>query len=563
MIAPEVAPAGSRPSAPCRLEAGAAFSSSFLRLLSLFAAILVFAACGKRETPADTGLRTQTLHRALDLDPADLDPHIVTGIAEAKVLSALFEPLVTIDPATLAPTPALAQRWDIAGDQLTYTFYLRPDARWSNGDPLTAQDCIDSWRRILTPSLGADYAYQFLCLKNAQAFRQGSVDFSAVGLAAPDAHTLRVTLERPTPYFLNLLAQLHWAPVHVRSIAAHGDPHRRGTPWTRPPHLIGNGPFTLAEWTPQHRITAKKSPTYWDAAHVRLNAIVFHPIDNTDAQERAFRAGQVHVTDSLPSNKVPAYRRDQPALLRTDRYLHTYFLRFNVRHPALSDVRVRRALSLAIDRRALAGKVLQGGQQPTAALVPATLPPYTPPERPLTDIAAAKTLLAEAGFPEGRGLPPLEILLVAKGSGPVLCEVLQENWRRDLGVQVTLRQQEQKVIYSDRRAGNYQILLGDWVGDYLDPTTFLDLWQSDSANNHTGWKNENYDALLATAALTPDASARAATLQKAESLLLDAAPIAPLYYNTHTYLLHPFVKGWHPTPLDQLNYKRVWLEPTL
>ncbi len=532
----------------------------FARVLCVAAFAVGVTSCAKRENRAQSGVREKILHRALDSDPVDLDPHLVTGIAEGKILWALLEPLVVTDTETLRASPALAERWDVSPDAMVYTFHLRASAKWSNGDAVVAQDVINSWRRILTPTLAADYAYQFYCIKNAEAFRRGTAEFATVGLAAPDAQTLRVTLERPTPYFLGLVAQWNWAPLHLRSIAAVGDPYRRGTAWTKPQHFVGNGPFVLKDWSPGQRIVVERSPTYWDRANIPLQAIHFYPIDNADVQDRAFRAGQVHVTDTLPANKVAAYRRDQPQNLRADPYLNTYFFRFNVRKPPLDDVRVRRALSLAIDRQAIADKVLQGGQRPAAALVPPGLPDYTPPSRPLKDLALARQLLAEAGYPDGKGLPPMELLFPTKGFGPIVSETVQEIWRRDLGVALTIRQQEQKVIYAERRAGNYQILLSDWIGDYLDPTTFLDLWRGDNGNNHTGWKNDRYDELMAQAERTVDPAARGAVLQQAEAHMLDAAPIAPVFYNTHVYLLNPAVKGWNPTPLDQISFKRVRLE---
>jgi oligopeptide transport system substrate-binding protein len=530
-------------------------------VLSAACLCLLLTGCGKRETLVERGDKTQVLHRALDSDVPDLDPHVVTGIAEAKVFCALLEPLIVIDATTLRPSPALAERWEVSPDGLVYTFHIRTDARWSNNEPITAQDCIDSWRRILTPTLAADYAYQFYCIKGAEAFNKGTGDFSGVGLAALDPHTFRVTLARPTPYFLGLLDSTAWSPINVRSIAAIGDPYQRGGQWTRPGKMVTSGPFILKDWSLGQRIVVEKSPTYWDRGHVRLNAIHFYPIDSTESQERAFRAGQLHATDSLLADKVTSYRRANSPALRTDPYLNTYFFRFNVRRAPFNDARIRRALSLALDRQALTAKVLQAGQQPAAALVPPTMPDYTPPIRPLTDLAAARRLLAEAGFPDGKGLPPIEVLVPTKGSGPIVGETIQEFWRRDLGLDVRVLKQEQKVIYAERRAGNYHVLLSDWLGDYFDPTTFLDIWTSDSGNNHTGWKDPAYDALLAEAARTTDVRARFVILQKAESLLLDAAPIAPLYYNTHVYLLQPSVKGWQPTPLDRIDYKHVWLEP--
>lgn len=532
-----------------------------ISLLGLCTALVLATGCGQREAQVDRGIREQVLHRAIDADPVDLDPHLVTGLSEFKIIAALFEPLVRNDPTTLRPVPALAERWDVSPDGLVYTFHLRQTAQWSNGEPITAQDCVDSWRRILTPSLAAEYAYGLYAIRGAEAYHKArTTDFASVGVTATDARTLQVTLERPVSYFLELLVQPSWTPVHVRSIAALGDPYRRGSQWTKPGKLVASGPFVLKDWIPGQHVIVEKSPTYWDRAAVRLNAIHFYPLDNGDAQERAFRAGQLHVTEILLASKITAYRRNQSQLLRIDPYLDTYFFRFNTRRAPLDDARVRQALSLAIDRTALAQKVLLGGQQPTAALVPPRLPDYTPPARPLTDLARARQLLADAGYNETNKLPTLELLISAKGVGPIVGEAVQEIWRRDLGLDVRLLQQEQKVILAERRVGNYQILLSDWVGDYFDATTFLDLWQSDSGNNHTGWRSADYDALLADAARALDPAARAALLQKAETLMLDAAPIAPLYYNTHVYLLHPAVKGWQPNPLDGLDYKHVWLE---
>jgi oligopeptide transport system substrate-binding protein len=285
----------------------------FCALLCLFVAIE--SGCSKRETLVERGNREGVLHFSIGSDPTDLDPHIVTGIGEARVIHALFEPLVSFDPQTLKPAPALAKSWDVSPNGLVYTFHLQPNAKWSNGEPVTAQDCVDSWHRMLTPSLAADYAYLFYLIKGAEAFNVGrTTDFSTVGLAAPDPRTFVVTLWQPAPYFLQILLNSPWRPVNVRSIAAVGDAYQRGTPWTRVGRIVTSGPFILKEWTPQGRLVAEKSPTYWDKDNVRLNAIIFYPTDNIDAEERAFRAGQLHVTYNLSLAKLATYR--QPAARR-------------------------------------------------------------------------------------------------------------------------------------------------------------------------------------------------------------------------------------------------------
>ncbi len=534
-------------------------SLPFLCALVLLAAI--FSGCSKRETAVQRGDREQVLHRGLGYEVSDLDPHLATGLSEYSVISALFEGLVAEDPVDLHPVPGVAESWEVSPDGLVYTFHLRANARWSNGEPVTAQDFVGSWRRVLTPSLGADYATMLYIIAGAEAFHQGATkDFGQVGVTAPDARTLRVTLARPTPQFPAMLTHQVWFPVPMASLAASGPAYERGNPWTRPGRLVGNGPFVLKSWRPGQEIVVEKSPAYWDAAHVRLQAIHFYPFDSMDAAERAFRTGQLHMTETLPVGKVDAYRRDAPQFLRIDPYLDTYFFRLNVRRPPLNDERVRRALSLALDRTTIVEKILRGGQQPAMAFTPPGLPGYTPPAGSTTDFAEARRLLAAAGFPDGKGLPPLELLYNSSENHRIVCEAVQEMWRRELGLRVRLVNQELKAVLAARRAGDYQILLFDWAADYLDAGSFLDVWRSDSGNNHTGWSDAGYDRLIDQAEHTGDSAARAGLFQQAEQLLLNAAPIIPLYYSTHVFLLQPSVKGWHPTLLDHHPYKYVSLD---
>lgn len=533
-----------------------------MRLWALVAASCLLVSCARRETPVQRGNRDQVLERGSHADVSDLDPQLATSITELDITSALFEGLMAEDPVDLHPVPGVASRYVPSPDRLTYTFYLRPDARWSDGSAVTADDFVRSWQRMLTPSLAAQNADLLYVIQGAEAYNRGvTKDFSHVGVRAIDPHTLRVTLEHPTPYFLSLLAQPAFYPVRLATIAKYGSTTQRGNPWTRPGHLVGNGPFVLKTWIPNEAILVTKSPTYWDAAHVRLHAIRFHAIDSVDAEEDAFRAGQLHLTYVLPFGRAAVYRRKDPKVLRSDPYLNTYFLRLNTTRAPFDDPRFRRALSLAIDRDALANKVLQDGQKPAVSFTPPGLPGYTPPDVVKSDPAEARRLLAETTFGKLAKAPTIELLFNSSENMRLIAEALQGMWQRNLGLNVQLVNEEFKVVLSDRRAGHYQMVLSDWVADYLDPLTFLDPWRSDSANNQTGWSSVDYDALLFAAAQNPDPQARAAQLQKAETLLLDAAPIIPLYYNPHTFLIQPSVKGWYPTLLDHHPYKAVWLEP--
>ncbi len=522
---------------------------------------LLLPGCSPRETNVQRGNREQVLHQGIGVELPDLDPQLATGTSDYTVLSALLEGLVSEDPVDLHPVPGVAESWDVSPDGLVYTFRLRANARWSDGAPVTASDFIDSFHRMLTPAFGADYATMLYPVLNAEAFHRGRLaDFNQVGFASLGDRTLRITLGYPTPHLLSMLSHPAWLPVPVATIRHYGPVDQRGTPWARPGRFVGNGPFALKAWRHNQVIIVEKSPTYWDAATVRLQAIHFYPIDSLDAEERAFRAGQIHLTEAMPPARIGAYRESQPQLLRTDPYLGTYFYRFNVNRPFLNEPRVRRALAMAVDRPGIVAHVLRGGQLPAAAFTPPGMNGYVPPAGIPTDFAAARRLLAEAGYPGGQGLPPFELLFNSSEGHQLVAEALQETWRRELGVEIRLVNQELKSTQDARRSGNFQILRSVWIGDYIDPLSFLAIWTSDSGNNFTGWSSSDFDRLLAQAARTADPAARNALLQRAEKILLDAAPIIPIYYYSHVFLIQPSVHGWHPTLLDHHPCKFVWLE---
>jgi len=537
------------------------YKEGLLRIFIL-SAVAFLEACTPRPSNVAQGNRDQVLHRGIGSEPSTLDPQLATTIAEGDIVSALFEGLVAEDPVDLHPVPGVAESWDISSDGLDYTFHLRADALWSDGSRVTAGDFVSSWRRMLTPDLAASNAGMLYVMENAEAFNKGAIaDFSRVGVSAPDARTLRVKLTHAVPYFLSLLSQPAWLPVPVSVIERTGAVADRANPWAQPGFLVGNGPFVLDSWDANQRIEVTKSTNYWDVATVRLNGIDFYPIDSLDAEERAFRAGQLHITYALPAGKVEAYRADGSTALRTDAYLDTFFLRLNVTRPFLNDVRVRRALSLAVDRKALTDSVLRGGQTPAEAITPPGIAGYIPPDGARTDFDAARTLLASAGYPGGTGLPTFELLHPNSENLRLVAEALQEMWRRELGVNVRLVSQEFRVVLSSRREGQFEILVSDWVGDYIDPLTFLDLWRTDSANNYTRWSSRDYDSLLREASLMPNPAGRNSIYRRAETILLNEAPVIPLYYHTHAYLIRPSVRGWNSTLLDHHPYKRVWLEP--
>ncbi|MDI1250638.1 MAG: peptide ABC transporter substrate-binding protein [Lacunisphaera sp.] len=531
-------------------------------LCLLFSVIcLLCSACARRETPVREGIRTGTLLVGNLAEPQELDPQLISAFTDQNIAVALFEGLCALDERTSQPVPAAAERWVVSANGLVYTFHLRPTARWSNGDPLTAHDFVASWRRALAPSLAAEYAYLLYPLKNAAAFNAGKLTGpAAIGAEALDDRTLRLTLERPTPYLPALTAQPAWFPVNPRVLAKFGDLNQRLPAWTRPGNLIGNGPFTLAEWTPNARLVVAQNPAYWDAAAVRLQRIVFLPTENPEVDERNYRAGQVHVTYSLPTAKIEVYRATDPAALRLDPFLQAIFLRFNTTRPPFGDASVRRALSLAIDRAALATHVLRGAGTPATTFTPPDCAGYTAAAGVPTDYDDARRLLAAAGFPDGRGLPTLDLQVRNDEYQPRLAEVLQAAWKKELGVNLTITPLEQKTWVQNQQSLNYTLSGAGWIGDFVDPVTFLDLFVSGGGNNWTGWADPAYDRLIDQAARTADPAARHGFFQQAEARLLEQAPVAPVYFGIRAYLLHPAVRGWEPSLLGLHQYKKVYLE---
>jgi oligopeptide transport system substrate-binding protein len=542
-------------------DSGGAAAFICRRGLTIIIVCLFVASCHRPETNVEKGTRLQILHKGNGQEVQDLDPQIVNGVGEYNVISALLEGLVTEDSHDLHPIPGVAERWDISADGRTYTFHLRHNAKWSNGDPVIARDFVASYHRILSPGLAADYAYMLYAVRNAEEFNKGALtDFGQVGFRALDDWTLEISLTNPTPYFLSLLNHYSWFPVHVPTVNKYGPLYERGSYWTKPGRFVGNGAFTLEDWRVNQDIRVKKSATYWDAANVRLHGIVFHTIDSNDVEERAFRSGQLHVTDTIPINRIGRYRREEPDLLRIDPYLGTYFFRVNITKPILNQRLVRRALALAIDRQSIVENVTRGGQLPAFCFTPPNTAGYTCEAALPFNADAANRALAEAGFPNGRGIPPIEILFNTSENHKIIAEAVQQMWRKNLNIDARLVNQELKVYYDTRRAMNYQVIRSTWIGDYADPNSFLNLWITSGANNLTGWSNANYDRLIAEAGRTNERTARYRDFQRAEAILLDDAPILPVYFYTHAFLIRAGVKGWFPTILDHHPYKYVYLE---
>jgi oligopeptide transport system substrate-binding protein len=530
--------------------------------------ILLFTGCGRKSaTPADTAgpdRKAPMIWRVGNgTEPQDLDPQTVTGVPEHKVIMALFEGLVAEDAKGEKPVPGLAESWEISPDGLVYTFHLRPGLQWSNGDPITAGGIVESYKRILQPTLASEYAYLvYNFVSGAKDFYEGRLkDFSQVGFKAPDDRTFQVILNHPTPYLLKIMASHYsWWPVPVQVIAKFGPLDRKRLPWTRPGNLVGSGPFILQDWEPNHQITVVRNPRYWDAKTVQLDAIHFLPIEDISTDERMFRTGQVHMTYELPNSKIDAYRRENPAALKLDPYLGVYFYRCNTARPPLNDKRVRQALALAIDREAIVKNITRGDQQPAYAVSYPGTAGYTPRARLAGNIADAKRLLAEAGYPDGKGCPVIELSYNTSENHRAIAEAIQQMWKKQLGVEVELRNEEWKVFLDMQRTGNYMMQRAGWIADYVDPHVFLEIWETDSGNNNTNWSNAAYDRLLHAALAAKTESERYEIYQQMDAILVDELPVIPIYYYTKVAALSPKVKGYYPTLLDNHPYKYIYLE---
>lgn len=527
--------------------------------------------CVKREpAPAPSAADLRVLRISQRNEPADLDPARANLPDEFFIIRALSEGLVTPRPlhsATPHPTavePAAASRWEVSADGLVYTFHLRPTARWSNGEPVTAHDFVESYRRLLTPTTAAPKANLFFMVKNARAFATGEqTDFASVGFRAADPHTLVITLEHPMPQFLAYAASGPWIPTNPRVVAA------RGREWTRPEHFVGNGPFTLAEWRPHQRIIVRRRADHHAAAQAKVDEIQFIAFDSGDTEERAFRAGQIDLTMSVPFSKLDAYARERPDELHRAPLAETRFVSFNTTRAPLNDVRVRRAFALAIDRAKITEAVLRGGQEPATTFVSPMLYALTATDSPdpaaaipsttalAFDPARARQLLADAGFPDGRNFPRLE--LSTWGVTPQVVEALQQMWRKELGVQVALVTREARVHMAALREGRYDLGFITAIPDLADPAHVLEELITGAAGNYPHWSDPTFDTLMADAAREPDVARQRALLRAAEARLLEQCPLAPVYFNSVNWLMSPRVRGWQPDALWTRFYLNVEL----
>jgi len=487
-------------------------------------------------------------------EPQSLDPALITGVPEGRIAMALFEGLTVNDAETAMPVPGLAERWEISKDLRTYTFHLR-DTTWSDGTPITAQDVVDAWLRVLAPDTASGYAYLLTeSIVGADAYNKGKGSASAVAIRALDRRTFQVTFVGPLPYALAMLTHSAFVVTPTFAVRKFGPGQ-----WTRPAHFVGNGPYVLKAWKPQNKVVVVRNPRYWDARHVGLDSITFLAIEDSNVAYDKYLAGEV---DYLPSDSVPTARIDEIRLRRdfhrTPGSTVSYFA-FNLARDPFRDARVRKALSMAIDRRQLAEEVLKTGDVPTAGLVP-SMGGFVTAKGNGFDPDQARRLLAQAGYPGGRGFPRFTVIYNTGARNKTVCEWLQETWKRTLGIRAELQNLEWNTYLDVRqKSHDFQLVRAGWLADYPDPSNYLDMFRTGGGNNDAQYANPRYDALLDRAATMPTGPDRNRVLEQAEGLLVtqDQA-ITPLLFAMNGYLLDD--RRWggiFPNAID-IHHPRWW-----
>ncbi len=502
------------------------------------------------------------LRRGNQAEPATLDPIKSEAVGDGHIEQDLFEGLVYLDRDS-HPAPGQAERWDLSPDGRVYTFHLRPDLRWSNGDPLTAADFVYSFRRAADPATGSKYSFLLFPIRGARAIVHGETkDLTSLGVRALDPLTLEVTLDSPTGYFLGLLSHHCFMPVHRASVEAFG------SGFTRPGNLVSNGAYTLKEWVPQSRIVVVRNPNYRDAAHTSIGEVQYLPIENEGEELKRYRGGAIDITDNVPVDQIDYVRAEMAGELHITPYLGMYYISFNLTRPPFKDAPgLRNALSMVIDRELIVGKILKRDEQPAYSWVPPGIPGYQPQTVPWKDdpmpvrIEAARKLYAAAGYGPDKPLI-VELRYNTSENHKRLMIAVAGMWKRALGVHTILVNEEWKVFLETRKARKLTEAFRDgWIADYADPNTFLELLQSDAGLNYSGYADPDYDALVKRAAATVDPAERIGLLQAAERLVVQAAPDAPLYAYTNPHMVKPYVRGFQPNILGYFYSKDMSLAP--
>lgn len=517
---------------------------SLIPLTVLFTSLFLTTSAIGADIPAGTILaENQEVTRHLKDEPASLDPVKSVGLTEAQVMRDLFEGLVNQDNHG-KPVPGVALNWSTS-DNRVWLFKLRPDARWSNGEPVTAQDFVYSWQRLVSPNTTSPFAWfaALAGINNAQDIIDGKLPVEQLGVEAVDAHTLKVVLNKPVPYFPSLTANFSLFPVH------RGTVEKFGADWIKEGNLVGNGAFVLSSRVVNEKIVLVPNTNYWDNKNTVITKVTFVPINQESHATNRYLAGDLDITESFPKQRYQKLLKDIPNEVFTPDQLGTYYYAFNTQRAPTSDVRVRKALSMAIDRQLIASKVLGTGEKPAYYFTPDVTDGFKP-EKGLYNSHSqkeldqqAKALLQDAGFGANK---PLELTLLYNSSEnhQKIAIAIASMWKKKLGVEVKLVNQEWKTYIDSRNTGNFDVIRASWIGDFNEPSTFLSLLTSLHSGNIPKFNSQQYDDVIASASIETNEQLRNQYYNKAEAIIAKEAPIAPVYQYTNARLIKPWLKGY-------------------
>jgi len=528
----------------------------YWRELSI-ALCVVLCACSPGDAPrdsTDSAADGVVLRRGSGGEPDTLDPHRNEETSGADILRDLYEGLTT-ETVDARIVPGTAASWTISDDGLVYTFSLRADARWSNGDSVIADDFVAGMRRTVDPATASTYAQILYPIENAESITKGMLPPTALGVHAIDDSTLEIRLIAPTPYFLSLLAHGSTYPIHRPTLAEYG------AAFSRPGRLVSNGAYALTEWVVQSHIKLRRNDYYWDRDNVQIDTVYYYSTEDVDAELRRYRAGELDFTFQFPASQFEWIQANLPGELHNEPYISTYFYGFDTTEPPLDDIRLRQALSMAIDREVISREVARSGQLPAFGLVPDGVQNYAGARYAwamLSDaerLSEARRLFAAAGYSADNPLE-LEIRYNTSENHERIAIAVAAMWRQNLGVEARLLNEEWKVMLQTRlRPSAWQVMRFGWSGDYNDAFTYLEIFESSHGQNFTGFADPEYDALIDQIAGERDTERRRALMVQAEQRVLDAYTIMPLYFYTNKHLVKPYVHGYRANIMDH-NYSR-------
>ena len=529
--------------------------------LLLFRFVLITAMFLPTLSHAQKNKRTQILRISQPVDVAVIDPAKSAVIEESNVIEQMYEGLVVYGPKDALPKPGAASEWKISKDLKTYTFRIRKNAKWSDGSDLYAKDFVYAWKRILTPQTGSPWAYMIFNVKNARDFYEGKLkDFNQVGIRALADKVLEVKLEKPQPYFLNWLCHSSMSPFKEESSGASKarDPMKTGL-------VVSNGAFIITGHQPKEKVVLKPNGFYWDAKSVSLDEVDFYPVENENTGLKMYETGLLDIHGAgIPSDKV-TFLMGRKDFYRSN-YLGVYFYRFNTKRKPFDDVLVRRALDMAVDKKIITDKIMRGGQNPAYNIVPQGISWYDPPQGVGYDPSEAREILRKAGYcvkglkSKGcRKFPGFEILFNTQGNHRLIAEAMQAMFHENLGVSdIKLVNMDFRTVRARIKEGDYDISRGGWIGDFIDPATFIGLWTQGSGNNDTGWSDKKFEKLISQADMTIDLKKRADLFASSEKILNQELPFLPVYFFVRLYLKKDYVKDYYSNILDKHQLKYVY-----